>query len=132
MTQALARLSLLSLALGACHTRHVARDGQSMGGPPRQEEVRSERPVRTTPGGMLDGLAMRKIQRALSAKGERVGETGKLDRPTQAALRRFQRSQDQPATGMPDYDTVRRLGLDVKDIYLGGTHRRDADARPEK
>ena len=26
-------------------------------------------------------------------------------------------------TGMPDFDTLRRLGLDPKKIYLGGTAR---------
>ena len=122
----------LALSLAGCHAREVARDDQSMAGPPRQEEVSSERPVRTTPGGMLDGQSMRKIQRALAAKGERVRETGKLDGTTKAALRRFQRGQDQPATGLPDYDTIRRLGLDVKEIYLGGTQRRQQETLPEK
>ena len=32
-------------------------------------------------------------------------------------------------TGLPDYDTVRRLGLSAKSIYLGGTQRRDQAKR---
>jgi peptidoglycan hydrolase-like protein with peptidoglycan-binding domain len=66
---------------------------------------------------------MRKIQAALAGKGERVSQTGKLDAATQAALKRFQTSQNQPATGFPDFDTLKRLGLDAKELYLGGAAR---------
>jgi N-acetyl-anhydromuramyl-L-alanine amidase AmpD len=75
---------------------------------------------------MLDAQSMRRIQEALDRHGERVTPSGTLDDATQAALKRFQRKQAQPATGMPDYDTLRRLGLDPKSIYLGGTRRRQA------
>ena len=117
------------LLLAGCHAHEVARDRQTMKSPPRQQEVASARPVRTTPGGMLDPQSMHKIQQALSRHGEKAGDSGQLDDATQAALKRFQRKQDQPATGLPDYDTLHRLGLDPKDIYLGGTQRREASRR---
>ena len=121
-------ISLLALLAG-CHAHQVASDHETLKSPPKTKQVSSERPVRTTPGAMLDLKAMREIQRALTHHGEPVGESGQLDRETQAALERFQRKQAQPATGIPDYDTLRRLGLDPKKIYLGGTARREAKAR---
>ena len=33
------------------------------------------------------------------------------------------------STGLPDFDTLRRLGLDPKKMYLGGTKRRDEAKR---
>lgn len=117
---------LALLCAAGCHAHQVAQHRESMKSPPKQEEVSSARPVRTTPGGMLDPQSMHEVQRALGRHGEKVDESGQLDDATQAALKRFQRKQDQPATGFPDYDTLRRLGLDPRDIYLGGTRRREA------
>jgi peptidoglycan hydrolase-like protein with peptidoglycan-binding domain len=116
-------LGVLILAAG-CHAHQVSQDRETLKSPPKQEEVSSERPVRTTPGAMLDAQSMRDIQRALARRGERVSESGKLDEQTQAALRHFQHKQAQPATGMPDFDTLRRLGLDPKKIYVEGAKRR--------
>src|SRR5262249_33628501 len=99
---------------------------------PGQEEVSSQRPVRTTPGGMLDPRSMRRIQEALNHHGEKVEASGQLDDATQVALRHFQRRQGQPGTGMPDYDTLRRLGLDPQEIYLGGVQRREASRKSNK
>ena len=122
-------LALLAFAIAGCHAHHVANDRESMKSPPKREEVSSARPVRTTPGGMLDPRSMRRIQQALHRHGEAVSESGQLDDATQAALKRFQRKQQQPATGLPDYDTLRRLGLDPKEIYLGGAARRQASRK---
>jgi hypothetical protein len=47
-----------------------------------------------------------------------VKETGRFDQPTQLALLRYQKSEGLPATGLPDYETLRRLGLDPKDILF--------------
>ncbi len=66
-----------------------------------------------------DGV--RKIQSALSRKGQRVDATGEMDAATQAALREFQKKNAQPATGFPDFDTLKRLGLEPKQIYLSPT-----------
>lgn len=112
--------------LAGCHAHEVASNHQTMKTPSKQPQVSSERPVRTSPGSMLDKQSMRKLQHALNTHGEKVGESGELDDSTQAALKRFQKKQDQPATGLPDFDTLRRLGVDPKDIYLGGTQRTEA------
>ena len=122
----------LVLGLGACHAHQVESGHRSMSSPPqdqipKQKEVRSPRPVRTTPGGFLDDKSMREIQHALAAKGERVQMTGKLDETTRAALRSFQAKSKQPPTGFPDYDTVQRLGLDARQLYLGGASRQPVD-----
>jgi peptidoglycan hydrolase-like protein with peptidoglycan-binding domain len=119
--------TLLAASLAGCHAKTVADERKSMAseGPPRSQEVKSSRPVRTTPGGMLDKEAVTKIQRALNDKGHKVAVSGKLDQATEVALKKFQKAQSQPATGFPDYDTLKRLGLDAQDIYLGGTKRLD-------
>lgn len=64
--------------------------------------------VATTPQGLLEPDAMDKVRDKLGvAKGESV----------QASLRRFQREQGLPATGMLDHETVERLGLSPDEIF---------------
>jgi hypothetical protein len=111
------------LLLAACHAHEVQGKQTTMEAPPKEPQVSSERPVRTTPGGMLDPAAMKKVQAALSSHGVNAPSSGQLDEETQAALRRFQAKEKMAKTGMPDYDTLRRLGLDPKEIYLGGVQR---------
>jgi peptidoglycan hydrolase-like protein with peptidoglycan-binding domain len=110
-------------ALPGCHAHQVQAKQTTLETPPKEPQVSSERPVRTTPGGMLDPVAMRKVQSALSKHGVSAPSSGQLDEETQAALRKFQAKEQIAKTGMPDYDTLRRLGLDPKTIYLGGTAR---------
>jgi N-acetyl-anhydromuramyl-L-alanine amidase AmpD len=109
--------------LAACHAHQVQNKQTTMEAPPKEPQVSSERPVRTTPGGMLDPASMKKIQSALDSHGVKAPSSGQLDEETQAALRRFQAKEKMAKTGMPDYDTLRRLGLDPKEIYLGGVQR---------
>jgi hypothetical protein len=111
------------LLLAACHAHEVQGKQTTMEAPPKEPQVSSERPVRTTPGGMLDPASMKKVQEALSSHGVKAPSSGQLDEETQAALRRFQAKEKMAKTGMPDYDTLRRLGLDPKQIYLGGVQR---------
>ena len=119
------RVAWALVLLGGCHAHQVGEQRQTMEGPPKAEEVGSARPVRSTPGGMLDEKAVTRIQHALNAHGEKIAVSGKLDHATQASLKNFQRRQSQPQTGFPDFDTLRRLGLSAQDIYLGGTRRQD-------
>jgi len=112
----------LLLAAG-CHAHQVQAKQNTMEAPPQQPQVSSARPVRTTPGGMLDPKAMHQIQSSLSRHGASAPSSGQLDDETQEALRKFQRNQHIAETGMPDYDTLRRLGLDPKSIYVGGAQR---------
>jgi len=121
------RIVPILLLLAGCHAHQVGEERESMASAPKGQQVRSQRPVRTTPGSMIDHQSMVELQRALSRHGERVQASGVLDDATQAALRRFQKQQGQPATGLPDYDTLRRLGLDPKRVLLGGTYRREAE-----
>jgi peptidoglycan hydrolase-like protein with peptidoglycan-binding domain len=111
------------LLVTACHAHHVQQKQTTLEAPPKQPQVSSERPVRTTPGGMLDAESMKQIQTALARHGVKTPVSGELDEETQAALRRFQAKENMAKTGMADYDTLRRLGLDPKAIYLGGTAR---------
>lgn len=123
------------VVLAACHAHTTAaqsgKEQSQMEKPPDTKQVQSERPVRTTPGGMLDPQAMKQIQAKLSHKGYQANESGQLDEPTQAALRKFQAHEHIASTGLPDFDTLRRLGLDPHKIYLGGTARRDQAKRNE-
>lgn len=112
-----------AFAVAGCHAHTVQGKQTTLETPPKEPQVSSERPVRTTPGGMLDPVAMRKLQGALNHHGVSAPSSGQLDDETQAALRKFQRREHVAETGMPDFDTLRRLGLDPKAIYLGGTAR---------
>jgi len=131
------RVSLIPLlaALGACHAHQTAAQNgkeeakQTLEKPPETKQVTSERPVRTTPGGMLDPQSVKQIQGKLSARGFKVAQSGQLDQATEAALRKFQAHEQIASTGLPDFDTIRRLGLDPKKVYLGGTQRRDEAKR---
>ncbi len=122
------------VALAACHAHTTAaqngkEQAQTMEKPPETPQVSSQRPVRTTPGAMLDPDHIKRIQSKLSAKGYHVSESGQLDEQTEAALRKFQAHEHIASTGLPDYDTLRRLGLDPKTVYLEGTQRRDEARR---
>jgi peptidoglycan hydrolase-like protein with peptidoglycan-binding domain len=111
--------------LAGCHAHRTEGKGaQTIEKPPETPQVSSARPVRTTPGGMLDPKSMRQIQERLSKKGYAVEASGQLDEQTEAAIRKFQAHEQIARTGLPDYDTIRRLGLDPKGIYVGGTQRR--------
>lgn len=51
------------------------------------------------------------------AKVEEVKANGELDNATQEALRSFQRSEQLPETGLPDYETLRRLDIKPNEVY---------------
>lgn len=113
------------VALAACHAHTTAGNrGAQKEAPPAEKQVSSPRPVRTTPNAMLDDKSMREIQKALAAHGVSVEQTGKMDAQTEQALRTFQGREHTAKTGLPDYDTLRHLGLNPKSIYIGGTERK--------
>jgi peptidoglycan hydrolase-like protein with peptidoglycan-binding domain len=86
-----------------------------------------EVPIARTPAGLLQPDATKKLQEKLAASGEldEGDVSGKLDEPTRRALRKFQDSKNLPATGVPDDETIRKLGLDPKQIFRS---KADADA----
>jgi hypothetical protein len=79
-------------------------------------------PLTTSPLPLLQPGAAKKIQERLAKEGllKEKHASGELDGPTNAALTRFQRKQKLPATGYPDDATIRKLGLDPKEVFAPG------------
>jgi hypothetical protein len=89
--------------------------------------VAAPRPLGTTPSSILRGGAMADIQGKLG-----VAKSGQLDDGTRNALRKFQRGQELAETGLPDIETVRKLGLDPDDVFqTGSRHAKDDTAARE-
>ena len=76
-------------------------------------------PVASAPQGLLQEGAEKRIQTRLRAKGLLPAEqlSGQLDAETRDALRRFQKSEGLPATGLPSYETIDHLGLSLDSIF---------------
>jgi hypothetical protein len=71
-------------------------------------------PVATHADDLLKPGAEEKIRRKLAAGGYL---SGGADAPLADGVRKFQAAHDMPATGVPDHETVRRLGLDPAEIF---------------
>jgi hypothetical protein len=71
-------------------------------------------PLAQAPEGLLTPGAEQKIRDKLSARGFMKEDA---NASTGAALRRFQAAHDLPSTGVPDHETVRRLGLNPDDLF---------------
>lgn len=71
-------------------------------------------PIAAHVGDLMEPGADDQIRRRLVAKGYLPD---KPDAPLADGLRKFQAKQDLPATGVPDHETVRRLGLDPAKIF---------------
>lgn len=75
-------------------------------------------PLASSPAGLLKPGAEEKIQDMLASKGLLKSEKrGVFDEPTRDALRRFQDENDLPATGFPDHETIRKMGLDPDEMF---------------
>jgi hypothetical protein len=126
------------LAVAACaHTRTVEPEVEGHETPPHDtgasrahspapgwtSAARESPPLPTSPAGLLEPEAARKIQQHLVRDGLLGVEqaTGEMNAATHAALARFQRAHDLPATGDPDAETVHRLGLAPADVFRSGT-----------
>jgi len=146
MRSAAAFVFAVALALGCSHTQHVEGGASKSAAadtghatPPEDQSARPARPpsanarppsdqpaptipLATSPSGLLKPGAEKKIQEKLSDKGvfDEKPPSGELDGPTREALRRFQREEGLPATGMPDDKTVKKLGLNPADIFKAG------------
>jgi peptidoglycan hydrolase-like protein with peptidoglycan-binding domain len=70
---------------------------------------------------MFKPEGLKKLQVALSAKSMSVDETGNLDAKTQESLRAFQKDKGMPPTGLPDYETLRKLGLTPDEVFQKDT-----------
>jgi hypothetical protein len=84
-------------------------------------------PVPLTPAAALERGQLQEIQRRLADR-KLLGqhEDGNLDQPTREALRRLQKAEDLPETGLPDHETVRKLGLDPDRVFA---KRREGDGK---
>jgi hypothetical protein len=71
-------------------------------------------PLAQAPEGLLTPGAEQKIHDKLSAGGFMKEDA---NASTAAALRRFQAEHDLPSTGVPDHETIRRLGLNPDDLF---------------
>jgi peptidoglycan hydrolase-like protein with peptidoglycan-binding domain len=123
----------VSLTLACSHTQSVGpteepekamaeAKSEVKAEPPKDGELASKDAASATtpssPTALLKPGGANAIQDKLAGKGELNGApTGKLDGPTRAALARFQRANDLPATGLPDDATVQKLGLKPEDVF---------------
>ena len=93
------------------------RSGQLLGSASAEPASKpGDVPVSTSPAGLLAPGADDKIRDKLAAAG--FAADGKS---TKEAMRRFQQANDLPATGSPDHETVKKLGLDPNDIFRAAT-----------
>lgn len=96
------------------------------------EETKDDRPRLSADAvGLFLPDGPRLIQQALSKRGYFAGEhqTGELDEETAAALRRFQSDEKSPRTGYPDRETVRKLGLDVDQVFKATGDQKSSPGR---
>ncbi|MDP3231513.1 MAG: peptidoglycan-binding domain-containing protein [Myxococcales bacterium] len=133
------RVVLLSLAclVGCAHATKTAavakkdpeaksaapKNGESKEGEPKKPAaVRDEMSTSATTKAMFKPDGLKVMQKALQDKKvEAIEVTGKFDTQTQEALRVFQKAQTLPDTGLPDFETLRRLGLEPDDVYQPST-----------
>jgi peptidoglycan hydrolase-like protein with peptidoglycan-binding domain len=72
----------------------------------------------TNATGLMTADGPMKIQKALADQGYFHGEvTGKLDEETASAIRKFQGDLNLARTGVPDRETVKKLGLSEADVW---------------
>jgi peptidoglycan hydrolase-like protein with peptidoglycan-binding domain len=110
------------LASACVHSRDVAAPPPSA--LPAVEVDSSGVPFAPAPEGLLRPGAVEMIQSRLRRGGflQAAEPPGRLGPATREGLRRFQASNDLPATGLPSYRTVEALKLDTDAIFFSA-HR---------
>jgi len=104
-------------ALGAC-----AHAKDTEGGGAREEGPKPTAPSAATESHttkqMFKPEGLKAMQEALRDKVNLpVQTTGALDLQTEKALREYQKQQGIASTGMPDYQTIRSLGLKPDQVF---------------
>jgi hypothetical protein len=119
----------LGLGNGCAHTHEPPPPPGSVPPtkPEREQAAQTGLPISSTSHGILRDGAELNIQRALQEKGLLDGRQaeGQLDPPTREALRKFQKQEGLPPTGLPSYQTVRHLHLDLDSIFQTTSHPRE-------
>ena len=119
----------LGLGNGCAHTHKTPPPAASVPPtkPEREQAAETGLPISSTSHGILQDGAELKIQRALQEKGLLDGRQaeGQLDPPTREALRKFQKQEGLPPTGLPSYETVHHLRLDLDSIFQTASHPRE-------
>jgi peptidoglycan hydrolase-like protein with peptidoglycan-binding domain len=122
-------LLLLASSFACAHAGHVdAEPGDASGAaaasPARRPKARPVKPghppLAAAPDDLFVPGAVERIQQALAERGYlalQAVQPGRLDRLTGAAVRQFQSDQGLARTGIPDHETVRRLGLDPDALF---------------
>lgn len=136
--RASAVVALVLVAAACSRTKHVresekraeeAPEGRGTGAglPPEPGRPR----VPATPQALLGRDVVEEIQRALGERRLlRDHRAGELDDATSAAIRRFQRERGLAATGFPDRETLKDLGLDPEHVYVREQDRRRQEGEP--
>jgi putative peptidoglycan binding protein len=133
---------LLLVAAGCAHTRESGGDQARNAGSEQgvRSTARSKQltpsagpshpPLATSPDELLTPEARQRLAQGLAEKGflQKADERGEA---LQAAIRKFQESQGLAATGFPDHETVRRLGIDPKKIDTSLESFSDAPGKSE-
>ena len=99
--------------------------------PERELGAETGVPMSSTPRGLMHDGAQKKIQDRLRARQLLPADqcTGQFNVQTRDALRAFQKREGLPATGLPSYETVEHLGLDLDTIFRSAQH---AEAPPRR
>ncbi|HYG67597.1 MAG TPA: peptidoglycan-binding domain-containing protein [Anaeromyxobacteraceae bacterium] len=140
MTRGRAAL-LIAAVLAACANPRRTSDEREPGARPEAPDEAAEKGVGAEPGrpqapaapeGLLTDGTIGALQRALADRGLLRGHRrGELDEPTSAALRRFQEREGLAATGLPDRETLARLGIDPEKAYGRNEPATEAEDRAE-
>lgn len=123
-----ALIAAVVLTFGCSHTQSVgsAEEPEKATAKAEAPEKKAEAPRKvvsspttpSSPSALLKPGGAKAIQDKLASAGElKEDPSGQLDGPTRSALARYQRSNNLPATGLPDDATVQKLGLKVDDVF---------------
>jgi peptidoglycan hydrolase-like protein with peptidoglycan-binding domain len=129
-TLTVAFVAQLGGAAGCVHTHAAPPSASVVAATKPDHELGAETgiPVSSTPRGLMHEGAEKLIQQSLRDAGFLKAEqgTGQIDADTREALRQFQASEGLPRTGLPSYETVDHLGLDLDTIFRSAAHPANA------
>jgi hypothetical protein len=130
-------VALLLVAAGCSRTQRIreseqqaeeAPEGRGTGAGIPPEPGRPRIPA--APQALLGKEVVAELQRALGARGLLRGHReGELDDATSAAIQRFQRDRGLAATGFPDRETLKDLGIDPEHAYVRPEDRRRQEGK---